>query len=378
MDYKIVEDSTIFLSVIGSTCHGTNLPSSDIDEAGILIAPKEYYIGNLKFEQADKWTDKDGKKIDKVIYSFDKIISLMIENNPNCLDLLFVDEKFIKIMKPEWKRIRDIRDCFLSTKVKHSYSGYHFSQIERIYTHRSYILNPIQKPTREKFGLKEKSIFPDTQVQVISRLATDYIEPENKELFRREVSQILDNELTTIFRKYLKPELVSVVMSEFKIGQKEYLRTLESISSIYLKDEYLEEAGKELKWLSAYNNWKRYEEWKTNRNPKRQLLEAKAGYDSKHGAISLMILRQGIEILEGKGLIVDRTGIDAEELINIRLGNVKFEDLLSESKKLQEKLDSAYWTSFLSRSPDKDKIQNVKMDILERYLFKRKKWLGIF
>jgi hypothetical protein len=34
----------------------------------VCIPPKEYYIGNKKFSQADKWIDQNGNKIDKTIF----------------------------------------------------------------------------------------------------------------------------------------------------------------------------------------------------------------------------------------------------------------------------------------------------------------------
>ncbi|MEK6883884.1 MAG: nucleotidyltransferase domain-containing protein, partial [Nanoarchaeota archaeon] len=281
MDYKTVEDNTIFLGVVGSYAYGTNMPdgSSDFDESGCCIPPKEYYIGTKKFEQADKWVDLDGNKIDKVIYSIDKIINLCLDNNPNCLDLLFLPERCIKFLKPEYEKLLSIRDAFISKKCKHTFSGYAFSQLDRIKTHRSYLFNPIQKPLREEFDLPDRSIFPDTQIELIAKLSTDYISQNSKDGFQRELTQIVDNEMSQIFRKYLDSELVPLVIQEFKKGQTEYLRTFESISSLYLKDEFLGIAANEMKYLSAYKNWKRYEDWKKNRNPKRQVLEAKCGFD---------------------------------------------------------------------------------------------------
>lgn len=79
----------------------------------------------------------------------------------------------------------------------------------------------------------------------------------------------------------------------------------------------------------------------------------------------------GVEILEGKGVLVDRTRIDAEELKEIRLGNVSFEIVLNEAKKLEERLNSLYETSNLPWQPNREKIENVKMEILEKYLFSK-------
>lgn len=369
MDNKTVEERTIFLGIVGSTAYGTNTITSDEDIAGICIPTLDYYIGSKKFDQADKWLDESGEKIDKTIFSIDKALELITDNNPNCLDMLFLPERCVKICKPEWKKIVDIRDKFISKKCKHTFSGYAFAQLEKINTHRSYLLYPVKKPDRKQYGLKDKSIFPDTQIEVISKLGIDYISFNDKDSFYKEMNQIVSNDMMTVFRKYLDPELVPLVMQEFIKGQKTYLRTFESISSTFLKEEYVDAAKNEMRYLTSYKNWKRYEEWKKNRNPKRQALEEKCGFDSKHASHLIRLERMGIEILEGKGVLVDRTNIDAEELLSIRMGNYKFETILEMSRKNQDKMDELYTTSKIPNQPDRNLIEQKKMEILEKYLF---------
>lgn len=372
MDNKTVEDRTIFLGVVGSTAYGTNIKnSSDEDFSGVCVPNKESYIGSKKFEQANKWTDSNGDKIDKTIYSIDKIVDLMLDNNPNCLDLLYLSDRSIRIIKPEWERILAVRDEFISKKSRYSFAGYSVAQMNRIYTHRSYLLNPIKEPTRKEYDLPEKSIFPDTQYEIIAKLAADYIPLESKDEFYREMSMVVDNEANTIFRKYCEPHLVPLVMGEFKKGQKEFLGMISSISGMFLKDEYVSMAKKELSYLSSFWNWKRYEEWKKNRNPKRQELEKKCGFDGKAGSHALRLSRMGVEILEGKGVRVDRTGIDADYLLDIRLGNVPFEKVLEETRVLEERSKELYITSSLPYQPNRKLINSIKMDIIEKYVFSK-------
>jgi len=375
MDNKTVNERLIFLGIVGSHAYGTNLPDgiSDFDYSGVCIPTKDYYIGTQKFDQANKWVDENGNKIDKTVYSFDKIIHLCIDNNPNCLDNLFLPERCIKFISKEWQKIIDIRESFISKKCKFTFSNYAANQLEKIQTHRAYLLSPVKEPTREQFQLPEKSIFPMTQVEIIAKLAFNYLDINNREAFYREVNQVVDNELMTIFRKFLDPSVVPSIMQEFKKGQTEYFRTFEAISSMYLKEEYISMAAREMKYITAYKNWKRYKDWQTNRNPKRQALEAKCGWDSKAGSHLFRLEKMGIEILEGKGVNVDRTQIDAEFLKEIRMGNHKFEDILEMSRVNQAKLDTLYITSKIPNRPDIKTIENVKMKILQDYLFKNSK-----
>lgn len=372
MDYKTIEERTIFLTQVGSQAHGTSLPESDIDRVGVCIPPKDYYFGLKKFEQADKFKDENGNKIDKVIYSIDKCIHLLADNNPNMLDILFVPDRCIEKTTKSWERIREIRDEFLSKNVKFRYSGYAYSQIERLMTHKSYLMNPVPKPSRKDFGLPEKSVFPETMVETIARLGENYIDINDTKEFHKEVNHNNEYYMMGVFKKYISdPVKVLIAMEEYKKGQTEFLRALESISQTYITEEYRDQAKDEMRYITAYRNWKRYEEWRKNRNPKRQALEAKCGFDSKHLSVCYRILTQGIEILEGKGLRVDRTGIDADYLLEIRLGNLKYEDIIVEVQKKKDELDSLYETSTLRHTPNRELIEKVKMEVIEDYLFRK-------
>jgi predicted nucleotidyltransferase len=61
---------------------------------------------------------------------------------------------------------------------------------------------------------------------------------------------------------------------------------------------------------------------------KRKELVDRFGYDTKHAAHTIRILRMGIELMRTGSLNIDRTGIDADELLAIKTGALAREDLL--------------------------------------------------
>lgn len=370
MDNKTVLDRTILECYVGSFTYGTNLPDSDKDEGGICIPTKEVYFGGDKFNQATSWTDEGGNKIDKTIFSIDKAVELILDNNPNMVDYLYLPERSLIKVTPEWERLLAVRDEFISTKCRQSYAGYAYSQLNRIKTHRAYLLNPVNKPNRSDYGLPEVSLFPPHQNEIISKLSTDWIAEELRNDFYRDMSSVVDNEIITVFRKYVDENLVQILMPEFKKGHKEFLHMISSISSRFLKDEYIDMAAKELAYMSQYTNWKRYDEWKKTRNKKRLELELKCGFDSKAASHACRLSRMAVEILEGKGVNVDRTNIDADELRSIRLGNHSYEYVMDIINPLEEKANELYKTSTLRKSPNRKLINSIKMDIIEKYLFK--------
>ncbi len=367
-----VLNRTILECYVGSYIYGTNLPTSDMDEGGVCIPLRDHFLGVHKFEQANVWADENGNKIDKTIFAIDKAIELILNNNPNMIDYLYLPDRAFKKVTPEWKKILEIRDNCISKKCRYSYAGYAKAQIDRIKTHKEYLRKVVNKPLRSDFGLGESPSFPDHYNDVIAKLSTDYIPQEFKREFFAEMSSMIDNEAITIFRKYVEPNLVPIVMEEFKKGNDSFLGMISSISQEFLKEEYIGLAKKELAYMAAYKEYEQYKAWEKGRNPARKALEEKCGYDSKHGSHAIRLSRMSVEILDGKGVNVDRTGIDAEELVNIRLGNVPFQWVLEESQRLEEKAAELYKTSTLQNQPNRNLVHGVMMEVIEEYVFNNK------
>ena len=373
---KLIEDNTIFEAVVGSHAYGTNLPESDEDMGGVCIIPdKAYYIGNKNFEQADSlWTNEKGEKIDKTIYSIRKIVSLMLDNNPNCLDLLFVPERCYRIIKPEWKKFIDVREDFLCSRLRYTLSGYAFSQLHRIKNHRNYLLNPPKgKPQRTDFGLPEVSIFPETQIEAISKISTDFVKPEDRKNFHNEAVDIINKDFYLLYLKYMERQMANTALNQFCKDQINWLNLLCSIQSIFLKEEWLDMAQRELKYIHAKREYDSYENWKKTRNEKRKALEAKCGFDCKFASHSLRLLAMGKEYLETGKYQIDRTNIDAEELIDIRLGNQPFEIVIAKADRLLCEVENLYKTTKAPKNPKREKINDMLMETIDEYVWNGRK-----
>ena len=136
--------NTIYHTIVGSTAYGLNTKDSDIDKKGICIKPKEYYFGLKNFEQQEF-----GK--DEVIYSLQKFVKLARDCNPNIIEMLYVDPKFIQVNTEYGERLRANRHLFLSTKAKFTFSGYAFAQLKRIKNHRKWLMFKEVLPKEEDY-----------------------------------------------------------------------------------------------------------------------------------------------------------------------------------------------------------------------------------
>lgn len=368
MNKQEIEQNLIFLFIRGSHAYGLNTPSSDFDIGSVCLPNKKIIYGLEKFEQDDIWVDENGEKVDKTVYVLQKIVNMLLENNPNALDFLYAPEHVIKLMTPAWKRFVDIRDEFVSIKCKYSFQGYAYSQLRRLETHRSYLLHPPKKmPLRSDYGLPDVSKFPVTQIETLARISNDYVKECDRDMFFGEMSQMINREGSLIFKKYVDPNFFLYAIDLFKTGQKEFLHSISSISGKYVKDELVEMAQKELSFMSALDNWKRYEAWKKGRNKKRASMEELIGYDPKFASHLIRLQLMAHEIVSGKGVLVDRTNIDAEYLMDIKNGKVPFEEMMKESEEINKKTDAIYKDSKLKSEPNRELVYNTMTEVLDEH-----------
>ena len=114
------------LGMGGSIAYGTNLPTSDVDIRGIAVNTKADLLGMSNFEQVlDSPTDT-------CIYSMNKIFKLLLNCNPNCIELLGLKPEHYLFVDAIGQLILDNRKLFLSKIAIHSFGGYSQSQLRRM------------------------------------------------------------------------------------------------------------------------------------------------------------------------------------------------------------------------------------------------------
>jgi predicted nucleotidyltransferase len=366
MEPSYVTPRIIFETVVGSRAYGTNLDeSADYDRAGVMIPGESYFYGLEKFEQFMGFPEKD-----RVIYDIRKAVKLISDGNPNMMDLLWTPERCLVTMTKYWKKMIDNRDLFVSKRCRHTFSGYAVAQLLRIKVARRFLLNPPKiKPTRELFGLPPTSIFPTAQLKAIIYSAIgDFLIPEDKENFLSELDDVYADYIIPLFRRYVREDRRALALEYLQVGIKSQANTLKSLGPSYIKDEYLEEADKELRYYHASKEWEQYMEWKKHRNKYRAEIELKFKFDTKHANHLIRLYRMGKEILETGQVNVDRTNIDAEELKDIRRGAWTYEQVEEYSKSMDGKLDELYKTSTLQKTPQFNKINDLCVEVVKEFI----------
>lgn len=121
-----IKDKIILLGLGGSHSYGTNVEGSDVDIRGIALNSKSDLIGMSNFEQEVEL------KTDTTIYSFNKIISLLLNVNPNTVELLGLKKEHYLYLHPIGQELLDNKDLFLSQKCIYSFGGYANQQLMRL------------------------------------------------------------------------------------------------------------------------------------------------------------------------------------------------------------------------------------------------------
>ena len=116
----------IRLGLGGSYAYGTNNEMSDIDIRGIATNTKRNILTHKDFEQV---VDTD---TDTTIYSFEKIIKLLCECNPNTIEILGLKPEHYLFISPVGKKLLRNKKIFLSKKAIYSFGGYANAQLRRL------------------------------------------------------------------------------------------------------------------------------------------------------------------------------------------------------------------------------------------------------
>lgn len=116
----------IFLTLGGSHAYGTNVETSDVDVRGCALNSRSDLLGLSAFEQVVN------TETDTTIYSFNKLISLLINCNPNTIELLGCKPEHYFVLTDIGKQMIDNRKLFLSQKAVASFGGYATQQLRRL------------------------------------------------------------------------------------------------------------------------------------------------------------------------------------------------------------------------------------------------------
>lgn len=156
-----LDEHLILVGRRGSEAHGTYIPSEnptsvdDRDLMGIVVPPAKYYIGLSKWEHAE--TIKECW--DVVLYEYRKFIGLLLNQNPNVLGMLWLEEEDYLLTSKQSKVLIANRNLFRERrKAASSFMGYATSQLYKM-EHMAFkgYMGDKRKKLVEKHGYDSKN-----------------------------------------------------------------------------------------------------------------------------------------------------------------------------------------------------------------------------
>lgn len=310
----------ILLGLAGSYSYGTNIETSDIDLRGITLNQKSDLIGLTQFEQ---YVDAN---TDSVIYGFNKIITLLLNCNPNTIELLGLNPEHYLYLNDIGKLLLDNRKLFLSKRAINSFGGYADAQLRRLQNALARDSFPQSEKERHIFNSVKNAMY-DFNNRYKS------FESGNIEIF---IDKAVNPELETeIF--------VNARMTHYPL--RDYFGMWNTMANV-VRD--YEKIGK--------------------RNKKKDDLHL-----NKHAMHLVRLFMMALDILE-KGEIVTCRLAEHDLLMDIRLGKYQktdgtfhesFYEMLADYEK---KLTFAAKNTDLPEAPDMKVVQDLVMIINERVI----------
>ena len=172
-DYGFLKDNAhlgkknvILLTLGGSHAYGTNIEGSDLDIRGCALNSKSEILLGHDFEQVSD------KKTDTCIYSFNKLIPLLANVNPNTIEMLGCKKEHYLYLSDVGRELLDNSSIFLSQKCVHTFGGYANQQLRRLDNkvarditqiqqekHILYSIKNAMYSLKEKYGLTDDEMF---------------------------------------------------------------------------------------------------------------------------------------------------------------------------------------------------------------------------
>lgn len=330
------------LSIMGSMAYGVNTDDSDFDLYGWCIPPKTVVFPHLTghiagFGKAPpnfkNWQDHHvqdpqanggkGREYDFSIHNIVNYFQLLMDNNPNIIDSLFVPVNCILHSTHVSNLVRDNRHMFLHKGCWHKFKGYAYSQLHKskVKHQKAHELRRIE----DELGIDNSTTLEHAESLYKARL-------EATELFERSIKASLD--------------VWGWVKSHFYI------------------DHYgLEKAKKDLdNWTRYINTYRKLAETKTKRFDKVK----SDGQDNKFLYHVVRLMSEVEQILSEGDLDLQEKG-RREHMKAIRAGDVPDQEIRDWFSAKEKDLEALYRSSDLPYKPDEQKVKALLMNCLEHH-----------
>lgn len=343
-------DHLLFHCVSGSHAYGTALPTSDRDTRGVFVLPKEQFYG---LNPVDQVSDE---RNDHTFYELGRCVDLLLQNNPNMLELLAMPADCILHQHPLWKRLTP--SLFLSKQCRRTFAGYALSQVRRARGLNKKILNPMERERKSVldfcYVLRGQGSTPLRDWLAKKNWAQENCGLVNIPHFRDVYALYYDHHGELGFSGVIRsPESNEVALSSVPKD-----REPDAVLS-FNQDGY----------QTYCKDYRQYWEWVDQRNEARYANTLAHGkrYDAKHMMHTFRLLGMAEDIARRGEIRVRRP--ERDFLLRVRRGEFEYEDLVAQAEARIGAVDELFIKSNLPDRPDRKKVERVLVEM-------RREWYG--
>lgn len=323
----------------GSLAYGTNLPTSDVDIRGIFLDKQEEIWTPWSEPRMEEWEDKTQE--DTKYTELYKYMIGYVNGSPNVMETLWVDESSIISSSDAYEYLRSMAPKLLSKRLRYSFGGYALGQLKKIKGHNKWINNPKpEKPPVRPDYFKLIQNFQEEKLFARDFNIRDYNEGHILVPYGNDIFGVVVSPEYTLFHynEHIRKVDYSSIPDELKKATPKFIVKLNE--DVFKTDQ---------------EQHAQYWTWKKNRNETRSLLEEQFGMDTKDAMHVVRLMRMCKEVLTDGVINVKRP--DAEELLEIRGGKWKYEELLEWAEENDKELNKLVKKSDL---PDKVDLNLAK------------------
>ena len=143
----------VLLTYGGSYAYGTNVEGSDTDLRGCALNSRRDLLGMGSFEQVED------AGTDTTVYAFNKLLSLLINCNPNVIEMLGCKPEHYFICTSIGEQLLNQRKMFLSQRAVTSFGGYANQQLRRLENALAHDAYPAEIKERHILGSCQQTVF---------------------------------------------------------------------------------------------------------------------------------------------------------------------------------------------------------------------------
>ena len=211
-------DNIILIGLGGSYAYGTQKEdgTSDVDCRGCALNTKEEILTNKNFEQFVN------EETDTTIYSFNKLVSLLCNVNPNTVELLGLKPEHYLYIHPIGQELLNNAHLFLSKKAVYSFGGYASAQLRRLDNKAVRLVNQEQREKHILNSIMNAShTFPERYFQFDEDCINLYIDKSQQEEYDTEIFMDINLKHYPL-RDYkaMWSEMNNIVKDYAKIGKR--------------------------------------------------------------------------------------------------------------------------------------------------------------